>query len=122
MEVDDLHISMILDVFDKVSEQYVKIQTSDFLKIFRSNERNKNTALRCGIKQKEGKRKNLQEKTNPPEEQLQYICGVCGLPCTDNPASEAELSIGCDSCEEWYHYPCIGLTGSEPFLSRKRMS
>ena len=55
-------------------------------------------------------------------EQTIYKCGVCQNECVDSPKTADEDSIGCDSCELWFHYPCVGLTGKEPFLSRKRSS
>jgi len=49
-----------------------------------------------------------------------YPCGVCWQNCASNPNKDGQ-SIGCDECQKWFHYKCLGLTGSERFL-RKRKS
>ena len=63
-DMNDLHVVMILDIFHKVSEQYVKVNTSDFIKKFRTDQRNKSTSLRTTIKKKEGEKKTVKDIPN----------------------------------------------------------
>ncbi len=49
-----------------------------------------------------------------------YPCGVCGDDCESDPIGDNRQSIGCDKCHLWYHYTCVGLTGQELFLSRRK--
>ena len=30
-----------------------------------------------------------------------------------------EFSVQCDTCDKWYHYMCVNLTGQEPELKEK---
>ena len=36
--------------------------------------------------------------------------------CTKDPECVVDQSIACDSCNDWYHYSCMGIKGSEQFL------
>ena len=49
-----------------------------------------------------------------------YPCGICGDDCEGDPIDDSHQSIGCDKCYLWFHYSCIGLTGQEHFLSRRK--
>lgn len=40
------------------------------------------------------------------------ICGMCGDPYEEE-TDEVQNWIGCDSCDKWYHWECVGVT-TEP--------
>ena len=44
--------------------------------------------------------------------QDQYNCPVCALPCKDQCTTFREGSVGCDSCNKWYHFTCVGIKNS----------
>ena len=48
------------------------------------------------------------EKTQPD-----FPCGKCGL---EHPGKFNEMSVGCDSCNHWFDWQCVNLTGKETFL------
>ena len=50
-----------------------------------------------------------------------YPCGVCAEECEEEP-DEGGFSIGCDNCSRWFHYKCVGITGSEKFLKKRKSS
>lgn len=35
-----------------------------------------------------------------------------------DPALTQEESVACDKCNCWFHYKCVGLKGTESFLTR----
>ncbi|XP_072175926.1 uncharacterized protein [Diadema setosum] len=49
-----------------------------------------------------------------------YPCGICSEECEATPDDENKNSIACDSCDRWLHYRCVGITGEEPFLRRRK--
>ena len=48
-------------------------------------------------------------------------CAVCMEECVDEPSTYNEKSIGCDICQGWFHWPCVGIRGTESFLRYKKM-
>lgn len=46
--------------------------------------------------------------------QTEYSCGVCHGPYLDF-TEEIEQWIGCERCESWYHFACVGVV-EEPEL------
>ena len=107
MDFSDLHDCMLMEIFELVVEHFVKIHVSDFIKKFRSDNKDKKLALRAGINPKG----STKSKINAEKDEG-YKCGVCNMPCVDEPPTAAEASIGCDTCDKWFHYPCVNLTGS----------
>ena len=51
------------------------------------------------------------------ESEVDFPCGKCGLECLGEPVEFNELSIGCDFCNQWFHWQCTRLTGNESFLA-----
>ena len=60
------------------------------------------------------------EKATETIGSISYPCGTCGLICEDDPADSKDESIGCDTCQLWYHYLCVGLTGSESVVTNRK--
>ena len=51
---------------------------------------------------------------------IQFPCGICGKECVNveslKDAQFEDFSAGCDMCQLWFHYMCVGLKGNEPEL------
>ena len=60
------------------------------------------------------------EKENSVKLSIEYPCGKCGSECIDiankKHALFEDFSVQCDTCDLWYHYVCLKLTGKEPEL------
>ena len=52
------------------------------------------------------------EEKGEPE----FPCGKCGIECPEEPNEFKEMSIGCDRCNQWFHWQCVELTGEEAVL------
>ena len=51
------------------------------------------------------------------------LCGVCRKSCKEEEECESQddYSLGCDGkCKGWFHYKCVGVTGTEPFLFKAK--
>ena len=57
-----------------------------------------------------------------PNTTADYPCGVCGEVCEDQPKETSENSVCCDGCDRWFHYGCVGISGSESFLKKRKQS
>ena len=57
----------------------------------------------------------------PSSSDNNYVCRVCCQTCVDEPAEFRERSVSCDCCQEWFHWVCVGLKGTEPFLSNQKL-
>ena len=44
-----------------------------------------------------------------------YLCGVCHLICEyqTNLESESDNSVGCEKCQIWFHWGCVGFDGDQ---------
>ena len=49
-----------------------------------------------------------------------YLHLVCHSECLDEPVNFNDMSISCDFCEQWFHWVCVGLKGTETFLNIER--
>lgn len=49
-----------------------------------------------------------------------YPCGFCAEECGSNPREDSRNSLGCDVCFRWFHYSCVGVTGEEAFLKKRK--
>eukprot|EP00918_Siedleckia_nematoides_P080458 GHVU01176528.1.p1 GENE.GHVU01176528.1~~GHVU01176528.1.p1 ORF type:complete len:137 (+),score=8.66 GHVU01176528.1:44-412(+) len=61
---------------------------------------------------------DLDMDTSPTDRD--YCCPVCKEPCLPVAQTQQKQSIGCSNsaCECWYHFGCVGLTGTEPACVR----
>ncbi|XP_030833719.1 uncharacterized protein LOC115920991 isoform X1 [Strongylocentrotus purpuratus] len=69
--------------------------------------------------------KSMLEKLDAPARTIKeanFPCGICNDECEESPHDEDKNSIGCDSCDRWFHYFCVGIHGEEPFLRRRKSS
>ncbi|XP_038075987.1 uncharacterized protein LOC119743813 [Patiria miniata] len=62
------------------------------------------------------------EKSRPSSNAVHvaYPCGVCNEECDSDPGEDGRSSIGCDVCNRWFHYSCVGIQGSEGFLKKRK--
>ncbi len=75
-------------------------------------------------------RKTMQDAANSSspaevgteETQPDFPCGKCCLPCPEEPEEFNEMSVGCDSCNQWFHWQCVNLTGNETFLKEQNIA
>ena len=56
-------------------------------------------------------------KCDTEEEEI-YKCPTCKKILADNPEEPEDASIACDQCNQWFHFKCQRLSGSEAFLKR----
>jgi hypothetical protein len=118
---DEVLLTLFMELFRDVTEHFIRITLVDALKEFkRTVPRRKKQALRAKItalgQSSEKKRKVTGEQQAAVESDS---CGVCDLVCEWEPATVEFESIACDTCNGWYHYKCVNLTGGEAFLKRK---
>lgn len=114
---DEIVLVLISEIFQSVTEHFVKLSIVDSLKMFkRSIPRKKKQALRTKIQalgERENKKQKIQETSNTVDV---YVCPICDQICAEEPEDEGSASIGCDKCNNWYHYKCVKLRGNELFL------
>lgn len=125
--------SFIFHLYDEVCIYFTKVYHSDFLSKTKSLLTEKKQSLHaslCPLKRKKQckvtgdseveVKKDVTVKAVKQCSSLkgsgstnEIHCGVCDLVCTDNPTSIQEQSIGCSSCDEWFHWHCVGVKGSD---------
>ena len=49
---------------------------------------------------------------------VDYMFLVCHSECLDEPVNFNDMNISCDFCEQWFHWVCVGLKGTETFLTQ----
>lgn len=115
---DDTFSSMLIELFELVSEHFLRISIVEGLHTFKTEiPRKKKQALRSKLAAI-CDRKGYKVKTPESADQAVYICPVCQKECSEEPERSDEYSIGCDICNNWYHFRCVGLTGKEVFIQR----
>ncbi|XP_052255849.1 uncharacterized protein LOC127861420 isoform X2 [Dreissena polymorpha] len=142
---DEILLVLLAELYQAISEHFIKLSIVDSLKHFkRSIPRKKKQALRtkiqalgeraaggkksdniesrdkdCKTRKRKvtGKGKSKKVKKTDAVEDL-FICPSCDNVCEEEPIDPEGESIGCDKCNEWYHYGCVQLTGDESFLQR----
>ena len=58
-------------------------------------------------RRKKAKKSKVSEQTKVTRES-KYFCGVCHGPYLEFTETE-EQWIGCESCDTWYHFVCLGI-------------
>jgi hypothetical protein len=51
----------------------------------------------------------------------EYVCKVCSKECIDGPKFFSQMSIFCDYCNNWFHWKCVHVKGTEKFLKKKSL-
>ena len=131
----------MMELYQSITEHFIRLFIVDSLKLFRSSiPRKKKQALRTKV-QALGERNGVKRKTSILTENVSkrkkkdinsvkkdkhvkpsdttsenapvYICPVCDNVCEEEPVDSDGESIGCDRCDNWFHYGCVDLTGNE---------
>ncbi|KAL3841440.1 hypothetical protein ACJMK2_019590 [Sinanodonta woodiana] len=113
---DDIFAGYLIDLFEMVSGHFLKIAFVDSLKELKESiPRRKRQALRPKL-QALNESRALKRKSGIS---TSFQCSICKRECVDNPPISTEYSIACDSCNLWFHFVCVGLTGNEEFIKQK---
>ena len=104
-------MSIINQMLYEVVKYFCKVHLKDILAFLKEKLNKKRTMrLRAMVGKVEvGMKEKIQKYPD-------YMCKVCGQECKEFYDLPADYSVECSTCEEWYHYPCEGLKGTEDFL------
>ena len=120
---DETFNSMVVELYELVAEHFLRISIIEGLHSFKTAiPRKKKQALRSKVtalseRKETGANRTQAEKT--VSENL-FLCPICKEECKEEPDQYNENSIGCDCCNNWYHFKCVALTGAEMFLHDER--
>ena len=79
----------------------------------------KQNRKRGAAKAAETRKRKAREKQKATKQGSEYYCGACHEPYLEFTEAE-EQWIGCESCDTWYHFVCLGITvAPEEFLCEK---
>ena len=56
---------------------------------------------------------NVTMLTPNKENAVEDVCGICTTVSKSKPKSPTEYSISCESCQQWFHITCAGVTEEE---------
>lgn len=122
----EVFTSVILDLFDMITDYFIKVALSNGLKRFKSTiPKTKKQALRSKIQavqsttESKVKKRKYDAACSSDNVNLVFSCPVCQSTILENPKTYKDQSIGCDFCNEWYHYKCVSLKGNENCLTKK---
>lgn len=117
----EIFSTLLIELYQNIANYFFKVALSNAIKEFKASiPRTKKQALRVKI-QALGERKSSgrKRKIDQAESVTLFVCPVCKLEISEDPKDSDEQSIGCDSCDKWFHYKCASLTGNELFLKRE---
>ena len=123
---NEVFLIVLIELFEVVTEYFLRISLSEAITKFKEAiPRTKKQAL-CSKIQALSERSERTTEGGGKKQRLcifenenvagAVFCGKCKLVCTENPECVADQSIACDSCNNWYHYSCMGIKGTEQFL------
>lgn len=106
--------SLVFQLYEEVCDYFIKVYHSDFVAITKSLLTEKKQSLRASLHS--SKKRKVEAKSDKEKKQiskgtakdcttLEAYCGVCDLIIIDG----VEDSIGCSSCDGWYHWHCVGV-------------
>lgn len=126
--------SFIYCVYEEICEYFIKVYSNEFITAAKDKLVHKKQSLRSSLKGC-AKRKEVEvdqssickKKKKKPVAKVQSvkdtvisdeivaeengeICGICDLLCVDYPTCDNEQSIGCEQCNKWFHWHCVGVT------------
>ena len=111
----ELEECLVLDLFDRVLHYFASVQLSDRLDNHKDTVVHKEKEVSLTHNLLSGMKKEAMKKI------IQFPCGHCGKESVDveslQDAQFEDFSVGCDKCQQWFHYMCMGLKGNEPELS-----
>lgn len=110
-EVEQL---LVTDMYEMAVQYFCRAHMSDVVSQYKFKiGKKKESSLRSSLG-------NVMSKKDALGIDVQFPCGVCEKACIDTEMSPeadfSESSVGCDGCEKWFHFHCVGLTGTESFL------
>ena len=104
-------------MLDNVLHYFCSAHLSDILSKYMDNVLHKEKSVSLWHKLNSGVKKSDIKKSD-----IKYPCSTCGCECieVDSVTSPKfkEFSVGCDDCQLWFHYVCVGLSGKEPELKQ----
>ena len=118
----EVFTAVLLDLYEMMTDYFIKIALSNGLKRFKSTiPKTKKQALRSKIQAvqhntKDNKKElsvndarkgKFQEICSLESQHSVFSCPVCNRKILENPQTYQDQSIGCDYCNEWYHYKCL---------------
>ena len=73
-------------------------------------ENRKKGAIKAAESRRQKKKATPTSKTKTAgTRESDYQCGVCSIPYQEFTGT-SEQWIGCDKCDTWYHFTCIGIS------------
>ena len=116
---DEIFVTFVEDLYKDVTEQFIRISVVDSIKHFKATlPRKKKQALRTKV-QALGERDSRKRKQQEQLEDI-FICLHCQNVCEEEPPDIDFSSVGCDKCNNWFHYKYVNLTGNELCLKNKK--
>ena len=110
----ELEQMLVLDILERVIKYFVRVHLSDI--------RSKFLDEKMAKKKKYSHRSQVDgiHKDASKHISCEFPCAICQKECIDvtiaKDAMPEENSILCESCNKWFHFVCIGITGNEDFL------
>ena len=132
----EIFTAVLLDLYEMMTDYFIKIALSNGLKRFKSTiPRIKKQALRSKIQTvqhntkdsknelsvNDARKRKFQEIYSLESQHSVLCCPVCNRTVLENPQTNQDQSIGCDNCNELYHYKCVSLKGDENCLKKKKL-
>lgn len=112
-------------MFEMIVEYFIKVAMSNAIKRFKASiPKTKKQALRAKVQalgDRPSKRK-IEPVSDDITQPSVFNCPVCNTSISENPDKFDEQSIGCDFCNNWYHYKCVSLTGKESCLKKRQQN
>ena len=107
----EMDMSIIQQMLYEVVKYFCKVHLKDILAFLKKKLNKKRTMrLRATVGKVDVGSRQKADKFPA------YMCKVCGEECKEFYDTAADYSVQCDTYEDWFHYPCEGLTGEEEFL------
>ncbi|XP_063400158.1 uncharacterized protein LOC134684780 [Mytilus trossulus] len=120
---NEVFLIMLFELFEIITEHFLRISLADAITKFKEAiPRTKKQALRSKIQalsertEVAGKKPRMSTLENEIASSDIFICGKCKKVCSEEPECIKDQSIGCDSCNNWFHYSCMAIKGTEKFL------
>jgi hypothetical protein len=114
---NEVFLIMLIELFEVITEYFLRISLSEAIsKIKEAIPRTKSklyaAKYKLCLKDLKGRQKEMETNRDLcifENENVAVLCGKCKQVCTEDPECVADQSIACDSCNNWYHYPCMGI-------------
>ena len=114
-----LQETLVMELYDHLVEYFTKINISELIKKYLDEvvQKAKSVQLRHSVNFTENKKDIIKD--------IKYPCGVCFKECEEIETLRrpkfSDFSVECSTCNKWFHYQCVQLSGSETFLQEGSM-